>query len=88
MSEAQRTEDSLESDGATALSISLFIRSDHIEEAWRIVDPLLEGTEKPDAAPPQIYDTDSWGPETADGLLSQNGHSWQRVCGCHGGSDG
>ena len=75
-------QDALEGDA------SLFIRSDHIEEAWRIVDPLLEGTENPDTPPPQIYETGSWGPETADGLLSQNGHSWQRVCGCHGGSDG
>ncbi len=75
-------QDALEGDA------SLFIRSDHIEEAWRIVDPLLEGTENPDTPPPQKYETGSWGPEAADALLSQNGHSWQRVCGCHEGSDG
>ncbi len=75
-------QDALEGDA------SLFIRSDHIEEAWRIVDPLLEGAENPDTPPPQIYETGTWGPETADGLLSQNGHSWQRVCGFHGGSNG
>ncbi len=67
---------------------SLFIRSDHIEEAWRIADPLLQGMENPDTPPPQPYEPGSWGPETADALLFQGGHSWQQVCGLHGGSDG
>ena len=73
-------QDALEGDA------SLFIRSDHIEEAWRIVDPLLEGAENPDAPPPESYETGTWGPGTADVLLSQIGHCWQQVCGCHGGS--
>jgi glucose-6-phosphate 1-dehydrogenase len=59
---------------------SLFIRSDHIEEAWRIVEPLLEGQA---TLLPQIYEYGAWGPEAADDLLSQLGHSWQRVCGVH-----
>ena len=67
---------------------SLFIRSDHIEEAWRIADPLLQGMENPDTPPPQPYEPGSWGPDAADALLSQDGHSWQRVCGLHGGADG
>ena len=64
---------------------SLFIRSDHIEEAWRIVEPLLGGQTTPR---PQIYEDGTWGPETADDLLSQLGHSWQRVCGVHVGDNG
>ena len=75
-------QDALEGDA------SLFIWSDHIEEAWRIVDPLLEEAENPDAPPPPIYEPGSWAPEAANGLLSQSGHRWQRVCGCHGASDG
>ena len=63
---------------------SLFIRSDHIEEAWRIVEPLLEGQAN---LRPQIYEEDTWGPESADDLLSQLGHSWQRVCGVHEGGN-
>jgi glucose-6-phosphate 1-dehydrogenase len=70
-------QDSLEGDA------SLFIRSDHIEEAWRIVDPLLEEQEDQDASPRQIYEPGTWGPEAADRLLSQNGHQWARVCGTH-----
>ncbi len=67
---------------------SLFIRSDHIEEAWRIVDPLLQGHENPSMPPPQEYEPGSWGPPAADKLLSQGGHIWQRVCGVHGGDHG
>ncbi len=62
---------------------SLFIRSDHIEEGWRIVDPLLQGTEN-GAHRPQIYEPGSWGPEAADSLLAEDGRTWHRVCGVHG----
>ena len=73
-------QDSLEGDA------SLFIRSDHIEEAWRIVGPLLEGQEGPGPPQPQVYEPGSWGPEAADGLLSQRGHKWLGVCGSDGDS--
>ena len=61
---------------------SLFIRSDHIEEGWRIVDPLLQGTEN-GAQRPQMYEPGSWGPEAADSLLTEDGRTWHRVCGVH-----
>ena len=67
---------------------SLFIRSDHIEEAWRIVGPLLQGQENPSVRPPHEYEPGSWGPPAADKLLSDAGHTWQRVCGVHGDEDG
>ena len=66
---------------------SLFIRSDHIEEAWRIVGPLLQGQEDTSMPPPQEYEPGSWGPKAADDLLSEDGHSWQRVCGVHDGAN-
>ena len=74
-------QDALEGDA------SLFIRSDHIEEAWRIVGPLLQGQENPGMPPPQEYKAGSWGPPASDNLLSQGGHIWQRVCAVHGGDD-
>ena len=74
-------QDSLEGDA------SLFIRSDHIEEAWRIVDPLLRRQENPSTPTLQEYEPGSWGPPAADELLSQGGHIWQRVCGVHKGDD-
>ena len=48
-------QDALEGDA------SLFIRSDHIEEAWRIVDPLLKAWEDPEAPPLHAYEPGSPG---------------------------
>lgn len=62
---------------------SLFIRSDHIEEAWRIVDPLTQAWGDPTAPLPHIYVPGSWGPIAADALLTELGHAWVRVCGGH-----
>jgi glucose-6-phosphate 1-dehydrogenase len=74
-------QDALEGDA------SLFIRSDHIEEAWSIVGPLLPRTSH-QKAPPELYQPGSWGPPGAADLLSQDGRVWQRVCGMHGGNNG
>jgi glucose-6-phosphate 1-dehydrogenase len=63
---------------------ALFIRSDHIEEAWRIVDPLLQAWESSSGAhKPERYAPGSWGPVAADALLAENGHKWITVCGQH-----
>ena len=74
-------QDSLEGDA------SLFIRSDHIEEAWRIVDPLIQTLDRLGTPPPQVYEPGSWGPDRADELLSRLGHHWLQVCGSHGAAD-
>ena len=61
----------------------LFIRSDHIEEAWLIVDPLLNAWEDPKSSPVHVYEPGSWGPEAADQLLARDGRVWVRACGGH-----
>jgi glucose-6-phosphate 1-dehydrogenase len=53
---------------------SLFARSDEIEVAWRLVDPLTAERE------PRIYAPGSRGPVHADVLLAQEGHVWQMGC--------
>ena len=75
-------QDSLEGDA------QLFIRSDHIEEAWRIVDPLLEAWEDPTSSPVHVYDQGSWGPRAADQLLEQDGRAWLQMTGGHETNDG
>ena len=70
---------------ALAGDARLFIRSDHIEEAWKIVDPLLEAWEDSGSAAPHLYTPGSWGPQAADALLAQDGRHWLRVCGPQGG---
>ncbi len=61
-----------------------FIRTDQIEEAWRIVDPLLQAWECPGAPPPFQYEPGTWGPPAADELLGQDGRVWLQICGEHG----
>ncbi|MBA3554867.1 MAG: glucose-6-phosphate dehydrogenase [Gemmatimonadales bacterium] len=48
----------------------LFARQDSVEEAWRVVEPVLGG-----ATPLVEYESGTWGPAEADGLL-QNGAGW------------
>jgi glucose-6-phosphate 1-dehydrogenase len=68
---------------ALAGDASLFIRNDHIEEAWKIVDPVLEAWEEQRLSALHAYAPGSWGPPGAEALLSQDGRSWQRGSGAH-----
>jgi glucose-6-phosphate 1-dehydrogenase len=49
---------------------SLFARSDEIELAWQLVDPLMG------EVTPELYEPGSWGPPAADALLAQGGREW------------
>ncbi len=62
---------------------TLFIRSDQIEESWRVVDDLLNDEDGPSALPLRLYDRATWGPEAADALVTQEGRSWLLLCGGH-----
>jgi glucose-6-phosphate 1-dehydrogenase len=62
---------------------ALFSRSDEIERAWSIVDPILKSWESGDGPPLGLYERGSWGPEAAEELLSQEGRAWVRGCGDH-----
>lgn len=59
---------------------SLFTRSDSIELAWRLIDPILEGWKTHEALPLAIYDRGTWGPVEADDLLDLDGHVWRLGC--------
>jgi glucose-6-phosphate 1-dehydrogenase len=50
---------------------TLFARQDAIEEAWRIVDPVVRGP----VTAPVIYEPGGWGPTEADRLLPA-GETW------------
>jgi glucose-6-phosphate 1-dehydrogenase len=55
---------------------TLFIRADEVEQAWRIVEPLLEAWG--DGRSPLVpYAAGTWGPTEADGLLAWDGHRWR-----------
>ena len=54
---------------------TLFTRSDEIEEAWEIVDPILEYWAQ--GGRPGIYASGTWGPESAEELIRRDGHRWR-----------
>ena len=62
---------------------SLFTRSDAIETAWSIIDPLIKSWEDHSTEDLAVYDPGSWGPKEADLLLEADGQSWRMNCGLH-----
>jgi glucose-6-phosphate 1-dehydrogenase len=60
---------------------SLFARSDEIELAWKLIDPIVQSSTAQEVPQPVIYEPGSWGPGEADALLRRYGHVWQT--GCH-----
>ncbi len=48
--------------------MTLFVREDTVEAAWRIVDPVLGNV-----TPVYEYEPDTWGPPQADQLIAQDG---------------
>lgn len=60
---------------------ALFIRSDEIEAAWRVMDPILSGWQHaPDAPLLARYVPGTWGPTESDTLLARDGDAWTLGC--------
>jgi glucose-6-phosphate 1-dehydrogenase len=55
---------------------TLFIRSDEVDQSWRIVQPLIDGFERV-ALPLAYYPAGTWGPEEAEALLRECGDTWR-----------
>ena len=55
---------------------SLFTRSDEIELAWSLIDPVVAGLTGPDAPPLEFYEEGSEGPIGAHQLLARDGFDW------------
>jgi len=57
---------------------TLFARSDQVEAAWALVDPIVAAW---DAQPPRgfpNYASGSWGPASADELIARDGARWRK----------
>lgn len=59
---------------------SLFTRSDMIEAAWHLIDPVLSGWESENLPKLSLYPSGSWGPAEADALLERDGRCWRLGC--------
>ncbi|OQA44530.1 MAG: Glucose-6-phosphate 1-dehydrogenase [Chloroflexi bacterium ADurb.Bin325] len=78
---------------ATTGDAALFARADEIELSWQIIDPIQQGWDRDAAALPggwqaqtapplEFYEQGTWGPPSADRLLTQSGRHWR--LGCYG----
>lgn len=54
----------------------LFPRHEEVELSWQILDPILAHWEKKGS--PEPYPAGTWGPESADKMLSRDGRTWRR----------
>ena len=54
---------------------TLFIRSDEVEQCWRIIDPIIAHWESSPGRIP-FYEAASWGPTEAEQMLARDGREW------------
>jgi glucose-6-phosphate 1-dehydrogenase len=57
----------------------LFIRSDALELAWSIVDPIRKAWDSGRGCPLSIYEQGSSGPRCADELMERSGRHWREI---------
>ncbi len=58
---------------------SLFTRSDEVELAWSIVDPIIE-TWEAGQPPLALYEAGEWGPPICEQWMEAQGRRWFNVC--------
>jgi glucose-6-phosphate 1-dehydrogenase (EC 1.1.1.49) len=56
---------------------TLFTRSDEVEAAWRVVDPILTAWREQPDFPLAHYAPGSWGPAEADTLFTGPDQAWR-----------
>lgn len=59
---------------------SLFTRSDEIEMAWQLMDPVITCWDTTEFPPLATYPRGSWGPAEADAFLAREDRIWWRGC--------
>jgi glucose-6-phosphate 1-dehydrogenase len=65
---------------ALAGDASLFARSDEVEFAWSVMDPILAAWQSPAAPPLETYEVGCWGPEYSTRWMADQGRQWFDVC--------
>jgi glucose-6-phosphate 1-dehydrogenase len=67
---------------------SQFMRRDQVEEAWKIVMPILDYWEEQGSSDLPLYPAGSWGPEAAHFLAARDGRVWVEPRCANGEEDG
>jgi glucose-6-phosphate 1-dehydrogenase len=57
-------------------NLTLFMRRDELDAAWRWIDPIREGWSRHDERI-KSYVAGSWGPAASSALISRDGFAWQ-----------
>ena len=60
---------------ALAGRLSLFVRSDEQEQAWRWVEPILDAW-RTDPTGPRAYAAGTWGPPASSAMVARDGFAW------------
>jgi glucose-6-phosphate 1-dehydrogenase len=55
---------------------TLFMRTDQIDAAWALLQPVLDTWQAHPSVDFPNYPAGSWGPEAAEGLISRDGRTW------------
>lgn len=55
---------------------TLFMRADQVEYAWKVVEPVLNGWSSSPPSDFPNYSSGTWGPASAETLITQDGRSW------------
>jgi glucose-6-phosphate 1-dehydrogenase len=59
--------------------LTLFMRGDELEAAWRWIQPILD-TWEGSGDPPRPYTAGTWGPAAASALVARDGTAWPEEC--------
>ena len=59
---------------------SLFARSDEVELAWGIIDPILQAWQQHDLPPLAFYEAGAWGPRESQKWMWKHNRDWLDVC--------
>ena len=57
--------------------LTLFMRRDELDAAWRWIEPVLDGWEQ-DRNAPKTYTAGTWGPVASSTLLGRDGNEWRQ----------
>ena len=60
---------------------TLFMRSDMVENAWRVVDPITTTWERSAGSELATYTAGQWGPRAADAITREDGAVWRAPAG-------
>jgi glucose-6-phosphate 1-dehydrogenase len=59
---------------------SLFARSDEVELAWGIIDPILAAWQNPGLPELELYEAGAWGPPLSSEWMHRQGREWFDMC--------